>query len=384
MKKALSSFVAATAAGWLGSGCSTPQASETKAAQPVRTQVVAVAPPQLGVRYSASIEPLEQVQLAFKATGYVDDLLRRQGADGRTRAAQAGDRVERGTVLARVRETDYRERVNQGRAGLAKGEAGLIKARLDLERARTLFAADSLTKPDLDAAQAAFDSAEAQVSAARADLELALGALRDCELVAPANGIILERRVEIGTLAGAGTVGFLLGDVTSVKARFGIPDSMVRSVKLGDAVSITVEAVAATAFAGRVTTVAPAADQQSRVFQVEITIPNQDGRLRPGMIGTVSVGQPAVNLSASAHGPLTVPLTAIVRSEAGAGSFAVLVVERQDATDVARLRRVELGEVIGNGITVLKGVNLGERVIVSGATLVVDGDPVRASSATND
>ena len=92
--------------------------------------------------------------LAFKATGYVDDLLRRSGADGRFRAAQPGDRVTKGTVLARVRETDYRDRVNQGRARLAEAEASLVKARLDLERARTLFDAESLTKPDLDAAQA--------------------------------------------------------------------------------------------------------------------------------------------------------------------------------------------------------------------------------------
>jgi multidrug efflux pump subunit AcrA (membrane-fusion protein) len=72
-----------------------------------------------------------------------------------------------------------------------------------------------------------------------------------------------------------------------------------------------------------------------------------------------------------------VPLTAIVRSQAGSGQFAVLVVQRQNAIDVARLRRVELGEVIGNTIAVLKGLEPGEHVVVSGATLLVDGDPVR-------
>ena len=55
----------------------------------------------------------------------------------------------------------------------------------------------------------------------------------------------------------------------------------------------------------------------------------------------------------------------------------MLVVERQNDVDVARMRRVELGEVMGNVIAVLKGVQPGERVVVSGATLLVDGDPVR-------
>jgi multidrug efflux system membrane fusion protein len=368
-------FVAA-ALGTLAAGCSHPQAAEPKTARPVRTQAVTPAAPELDVRYSASIEAFEQVTLSFKASGYVDDLLRRSGADGRLRAAQAGDRVTRGTVLARVRETDYTDRVNQGRARLAESEASLVKARLDLERAQALYKSDSLTKPELDSAQASFDAASARLKAADLDIQLALSALRDCALVAPATGVILERKVELGTLAGAGTVGFVVADLTSVKARFGIPDAMIASIQLGDSLAVTVDAASTTAFAGRVTAVAPAADAQSRVFDVEVTIANQDGRLRPGMIGTVAITRVA-DRRTTENAALTVPLTAIVRSQAGSGEFAVVVVERENATDVARVRRVELGQVFGNLITVVKGVKPGERVVVTGATLLVDGEPVK-------
>lgn len=375
--RTFNSIVATAAAAWLVSGCSAPKASEPNAPQPVKTHVVAAAAPAPGVRYSASIEPFEQVTLAFKASGYIDQILRRNGSDGKSRLAQAGDRVTTGTVLAHVVDTDYRERVNQGKAKLAEGEASLVKARLDLERARTLFASESLTKPELDAAQANFDAADARVTAARADIELAQSALRDCVLIAPSSGVILERRIDIGTLASAGTAAFVIGDVSSLKARFGIPDSLIQSVKLGDAIAVNVEAVAATTFEGRVTAIAPTADPQSRVFDVEVTIPNNDGRLRPGMIGTVAIGTREDNAAVAANRPLAVPLSAIVRSEAGSGQFAVLVVEKQSGADVARVRRVELGDVMGNTIAVLKGVSAGDRVIVSGATLVVDGEPVR-------
>lgn len=370
--------VAIVVAGALVSGCAEPKASEPKAAQPVKTERVALASAQPAIRYSASIEPFEQVPLAFKSTGYVDELLQRKGADGRVRAAQAGDRVPKGAVLARVRDTDYRERVNQGRAKLAEAEASLTKSRLDLERARSLFGAESLTKPELDAAQASFDAAEARVTAARADIDLAVSALGDCALVSPASGVVLERRIEVGTLAGAGTVGFVLGDLSAVKARFGIPDSMVQSVTLGDPITVIVEAITATPFAGRVTAIAPTADPQSRVFDVEVTIPNQNGPLRPGMIGTVALhARPGAAATTVQSQPLTVPLTAVVRSQAGTGQFAVLVVERQNNVDIARMRRVELGEVMGNAIAVLKGIAPGEQVVTSGATLLVDGDPVR-------
>jgi multidrug efflux system membrane fusion protein len=72
----------------------------------------------------------------------------------------------------------------------------------------------------------------------------------------------------------------------------------------------------------------------------------------------------------------TVPLTAIVRSKT-AGEYAAFTVERQDHQDVARTRQVQLGDVIGNGIVVLKGLTMGERVIVTGASLLVDGEPVQ-------
>lgn len=359
----------------LAAGCSEVEGHEAKAPQPVRAAAVAEAPAPAGVRYSATIEPYEQVTLAFKTSGYVDHLLVRRGADGRLRTAQPGDTVTRGTVLARIRETDARERVAQGRSRLAESEASLTKSRLDLERALALFAADSLIKPELDAAQAAFDGAEARVRSAKADLELAESALRDCLLIAPASGVVLDRTVEMGSLASPGTASFVIGDVQSVKARFGIPDSAIQSIRLGDAIDVTVEALGAQTFTGRLTAIAPAADAQSRVFDVEVTIPNAAGALRPGMIGTVAIGADAV--AATAPRPLIVPLTAIVRSREGSSQFAVFVVEPRDGGAIARARKVQLGEVIGNGIAVRAGLTGGESVIVSGATLLVDGAEIK-------
>src|SRR5262245_57511833 len=104
-------MVAIAALGTVASGCSKPQANEPKAVRPVKTHVVTATTPDATVRYSASIEAFEQVTLSFKASGYVEELLQRTGADGRRRAAQAGDPVTKGTVLARVRETDYADRV---------------------------------------------------------------------------------------------------------------------------------------------------------------------------------------------------------------------------------------------------------------------------------
>src|SRR5262249_28844229 len=156
--------------------------------------------------------------------------------------------------------------------------------------------------------------AQARVVAAQADIELALSALRDCELVSPANGILLERRIEIGSLVGTGTVAFMFGDVSSVKAHFGIPDSVIQSVKIGDRLAVIVESLAGARFLGRVTAISPTADPQSRVFNVEVTIPNQDGRLRAGMIGTVVIKGGDGDVASREAPTLTLPLSAVVRS----------------------------------------------------------------------
>jgi RND family efflux transporter MFP subunit len=353
----------------LAAGCTKVEGQEARALQPVRASTPTVALLPGGVRYSATIEPYDQVSLAFKTSGYVDQVLRRTGPDGRQRTAQAGDPVARGTVLARVREQDARERVGQARARITEGEASLTKARLDLERALALYGAESLIKPDLDTAQAAFDGAGARMQSARAE-----SALRDCVLVAPSGGVILERSLEPGMLASPGTPGFVIGDVSSVKARFGIPDSMLGSIALGAEIGVTVDAMAGTTFTGRLTAIAPAADPQSRVFDVEVTIPNADGKLRPGMIGTVTVGIDAA--AAAMPRPLTVPLTAVVRADGATGRFAVFVVERDGGSALVRQHEVELGEVLGNDIAVTRGLRGDERVVTSGATLLHDGEAV--------
>ena len=368
-------LLAAMAAACLASACADVQGTEVKPARPVKVQAATPAAAADGVRYSAAIEPFEQVALAFKASGYIESVLRRAGVDGRLRTAQPGDLIARGTVLARVRESEYRERVNQGGAQIAEVEASMEKARLDLDRARTLFAAESLTKPELDAAQASYDASRAKLQGARAELELAATALRDSALVAPSSGVLLERKIELGSLVASGSVGFVIGDISAVKARFGIPDAMMQAVTLGDRLDLVVDGASSGSFVGRITAIAPVADPESRVFDVEVTIPNADSRLRPGMIGTVTVQAGAANADRTPQP--SVPLTAIVRSKSGASQYAAFTIERRGDIDIARLRDVELGDVVGNAIVLKNGLAIGEKVIVSGASLLVDGEPVR-------
>lgn len=341
---------------------------------PVRTETVKPASIECGVRYSAQIIPVDQVAVSFKTSGYVLDLLQVRDSSGRTRDLEEGDAVNAGAVLARVEERDYQSKVARAEAGIAQARANEEKALNDLNRAEALFKADALIKPDLDAARAAHQSATAQSAAARADLDVAATALRDTTLKAPRNGVVLERKLDRGALASPGTVVFVIGAVDSLKAVFGVPDAVVRQLRLGMTLSATADAVVDRTFTGRITTIAPAADRDTHLFSVEVTIPNRDGALRPGMIATIQLEDHDVDLPKTSAP--AVPLTAIVKDSAKQGAYAVFVVDGPASNLQAKLRAVTPGPIAGDGIQIASGVSAGEQVIVSGAARLRDGERI--------
>jgi RND family efflux transporter MFP subunit len=348
-------------------GCSKEKAEPV--ATPVRTAVVETIDYGVPIRYSASIAAFTQVELGFKSGGLVQSLRQMKGSDGRIRSLQEGDWVAKGTVLASVRQDEYRDKVEQAKAVLARAQATYEHAGLDWQRAQTLFAQQALTKPDYDTAKAQYESAAASVQEHKAQLQQAELALRDCAIVAPVDAWVLKRNAEIGMVVNPMTTAFVVADTRNVKAVFGVPDLMLAHVKLGAKQSITVEAVPG-AFEGKVTALSPAADPKSRVYSVEVTIPNLRNQLRAGMIASLefAVETPAARQPA-------VELAAVVRHPQMANGYAVYVAEGEPAT--ARVRTIEPGEPRGNRVVVVKGLKPGERVITTGATLVKDGDPVK-------
>jgi multidrug efflux system membrane fusion protein len=171
-------------------------------------------------------------------------------------------------------------------------------------------------------------------------------------------------------------VAFTVAEIRNVKVVFGVPDTVLPRIALGATQDITTEAYRDVKFKGRITRVDPTADPKSRVFEVEVTIPNDDGRLKTGMIAALSLADAVVATGAQ---PL-VPLSAIVRSPAHPGQFAVYLVEGDPGgtgRGTARARDVELGDYLGSVIPVTKGLAGGERIVTMGAGLLSDGEAVQ-------
>ena len=380
-------------------GCGTKTQKAGPDPVPVQTETVALQQVQPSWNYSGEIRPDTEVQLAFKEPGYVAALYRVKGADGRLREVQVGDEIPAGAVLAHLRKSDYEASLNsavgqqhamQGaldasQAELDRAKAGQAKADQDFERAQALYAAQAMTRPDYDAAveqhQAATANVEAavrQIEARGGELNAALGQaasarinLGDTNLTAPMPGVIVEKNVEPGSLVAAGTSAFTLDDTRVVKVNFGVPDTMLAHLKLGAAVPVQLQTLQGRTLTGRVTEIAASANRDSRVFNIEVTLPNQDRLLRVGMIAGIRIERGA------AQAVPVVPMTALMTAESGSTNYSVFTVKEHEGKQFAQLKSVRVGETYGKSVVVDEGLLPGERIIVNRTNQLNDGSPIR-------
>jgi multidrug efflux system membrane fusion protein len=340
----------------------------------VKVAVVDRAENAAATRYSAQIAAATKVDLAFKQGGYVDAIAKASGVDGKMRILQDGDAVRAGQELASLRRVDYAQKLGEAQSAVDQARASLEQAELDLQRTQKLASSGSTSPAELDNARLKRDSTRASLDGARVRLAESQQALADTSLRSPLDGVVIKRDVEVGTLAAPGTIAFTVAEIRNVKVVFGVPDTILPRVQLGAAQAITTEAYRDAKFEGRISRVDPAADPRSRVFEVEVTIPNEDGRLKTGMIAALSLADGAT--TAAVRQPL-VPLPAIVRSPAHPGQFAVYIVDQEGGRSVAHARDVELGDYLGSVIPVTKGLTGGEPIVVMGAGLLSDGEAVQ-------
>ena len=347
-------------------GCHHESALPTK--PPIAVQLADVTPYESteGLQYSASLIPYAQVDLAFRTAGYVTQIKQIKSVAGSTRNIGTGDYVTTGTVLAQIRPQDLKNEVEESEAQVDAAIAQHTQAEQDFNRARALYATQSLTKPEYDQAQARFDESLAAVNRAKAAQGQARLSLGDSEMKAPFTGYILARNIDVGTLASPSAVAFTIADISELKATFGVPEDVISLVHSGQPLSLQVQNDLAQ-YPGRVTSISPGADLRNRVFTIEVTLSNHKNKLRPGMIASVELGGKREGSQPS------VPLSALVPYPGESGQFAVIVPEQESGHWKTHVRRVKVGATHGSSVSVT-GVRVGEKVVVIGAPLLKEDD----------
>ena len=282
---------------------------------------------------------------------------------------EEGQAVARGALLARIDDATLREGVLSARSGVRSAEGSLDVARRNAERSRRLTAAGAQSQRELETAELAVSNAEAMLADARARLALAEEQLAKADVRAPFAGVVSRRAVSAGDTVAPGGELVTVVDPARMKLVAAVPVAGLADVRLGAPVVFTVAGYPGQRFAGTVDRINPVADPATRQIQIQVGIPNQEGRLVAGLFAEGRV-------ETRAHDGLAVPDGAV---EEIAGRSTVLVV--RDGR-VAR-NPVELGlrDEASERVEIVSGVAAGDRVLLGAARSIAPGTPVEITRA---
>ncbi|MCU0703328.1 MAG: efflux RND transporter periplasmic adaptor subunit [Fimbriiglobus sp.] len=340
------------------------------------------------------------VRRAVPTTGTLngfEDVTLSPKVDGQVTSVRfdVGDEVKPGDVLLELDPTDYElnmrlaenevvvqeSQVSAARAQVTQAAAPLARVKANLARVESLPAASqtekdaarsdvALTEANVAVAKAAVTAAEATLGLKKRALAIAEQRLRDAKLRVPqaAGGsdpryVVAARLVSVGEMTRSfpGTNAYRLVVAHTLKLKLTLPEKHTPEVKVGQPVDVRVEAFA-DPFPGTVARINPAVDPQTRTFQVEVTVPNQTGKLKPGGFARAEVVVGTSNA-------IVVPPNALV---VFAGVSKVFLADGEKAREV----RVEVGDRGPDWLEVRGDLKPGQSVITSGFVQVYDGCPI--------
>lgn len=198
-----------------------------------------------------------------------------------------GTRVTRGQAVLEL-ESDYlRLNLQTAEAETARAKALMDEAARDLARKQELIAKGSIPRATFDRSQAAYDQAKAAHAAAAAQVSLLRQQVADATLRSPVNGIIAEKRTDVGARLGDGGVAFVVVQLSPLKLRFQVPERYLGKIERGDTVTAKVDPYPNESFTGTVKTIGGVIDPKTRTMFAEAEFANRDGRLRPGLFARV-------------------------------------------------------------------------------------------------
>ena len=274
-----------------------------------------------------------------------------------------GDRVNKGDRLANIDNRQTTAMLNQAKAALAEARRGESAARAGAELAKTTYdryqnlIKDGSASPQefdevkskYEQAQAGLAGAKQRVKQAQAGLSSALVSAKDAVILAPYDGTIRAKMIDVGDLAAPGKPLFILETTGNYIVELVLPEQYIHTVGLKQKVTVTVSALNNKSFTGNVLEIFPAADAKSRSFLIKVKIP-ADKALRSGMFARVSI-------PVGKAGLILIPLTAVIHSGQLTGIYIV------DDTQTAKFRLIRTGRIFGESIEVLSGLKEGDRYV---------------------
>jgi RND family efflux transporter MFP subunit len=370
-------LLAAGAGAWLGREKLTRTFSDLAAAaaspKPIRVHTVALSqPPDAGAMLTATgkIVSDHRVQVATKVSGQIVGLFFEQG-----------DRVERGQLLARIEDVNYRAPRDEAAARLAQSRAALEFQKINFERVSHLMTRNVAEPIEFADAQRSLREAEARVDQDRAALEYAQKALDDTEVAAPIAGVVLTRNVEVGDFvsaeggrgANANAQFAVIADMTRLRVEVDISELDIVRIHKDMPCVITPDAYKDRKYDGFVLWIDPGANYSKATVQAKVRINQPDDYLRvEGSAQVAFYNRRPDESPRETSAAIWIPASAVRQGEDAARTATVLV-----ATDGRwRERIVAPGRHTGSFVEILEGLVPGDRIAAEGLDRIQPGQAV--------
>ncbi len=341
--------------------------AEREKFKPPSAALVVTAPVEQGeVRAPLTLvgttEPRYTAEVACEVDGLVETL-----------AARQGDRVRKGSLLARQRTLPLKLRLQESRAQLREVQARIDKAEADVRRAERLFDQKFISEELLQERRTDLDALRQQERRLSASIRIVDDSLARMEIRAPFDGSVVAERTEVGQWLDAGDPVIVLSDLSVIHIMVPVPEQQIGSITQGGSVAVTIDAFPGRALSGPIAAIVPRADTGSRSFPGQVNVDTPGGAILAGMLARVTFHP--VTLPAA----LVVPKDALVPQPEGGG----YLVKVSDGT--ASWVQVRVLESYGDRYAVdplNKDLAAGDRVIVRGNERVRPGQTVREAAPT--
>lgn len=410
-------------------GCEMLPKAEAEAQRPPGAQggnsitAVDVATAQPGIlkeplEYIGTTQPIRQVSLRAQTEGRLLNL-----------QVGIGDTVKQGQILARLDDAILLTGVTQEKAELGALQAEVARAQtqvrnaealaqqakaeqqqaqVDAGRLRSLSSAGAISIQEAELAQTKALTAQQKYNAAIAQIATEQQAVAAAQgrvaaqnaavaqtqerqsyaiLASPITGVVLEQVSEPGNLIQPGGEVLRLGDFSSVKVVVPVSELELSNIRVGQAVTVKLDAFAKESFSGQVSRISPAADQAARQIPIEITIPNNTGQVGSGLLARVSFATktaekiilPQTALQGEADPSRAKANPSQNTGQQNPSQGTVFVVAETQGKATVKARNVKLGTRANGKVEIISGLQAGERLVVRSAKPLKDGETVRLS-----
>ncbi len=344
-------------------GCQAPP-EEVAAPRPVWVMQVGEESSAHTPVYSGEIKSRYESLIGFRVAGKIV-----------SRAVNVGDSVRRGQRIAALDASDTQLSAQAARAEVQSAQANLALAQAELQRRQQLHQQQFISSSALDQYETQVKTAQARLQQAQSNAEVSQRQTGYTTLLADRAGVIGMIQAEPGQVVAAGQTIAKIYDLSQLEVLIAVPEAAIGQLHVGDAARIRLtpqgQSTATPFLPGRIREIAPAANSQTRAFDVRVQCLQAHADIKLGMTAEVSLTH-----AQTQH--LRVPMTAV--TQRGTGREAQAIVWVIDAQQRAQPRPVTTGQLSEEGVEILSGLAAGETIATIGVHTLTAGMPVHPVS----